>query len=121
MIAEWSKKLRRELRDLQGIAWERELAIAIRAVQGDFDAWEQGVISVFDLSDRIHEFHNGKSRELFNFYSGSLNDVTILRAIVSGVIAESELSEELHAELDDDIADIRKQWNTYSKDYIVEG
>ena len=116
MAAEWSKKQRRELRELQGIAWERELVAALQVLRGDFDAWERGEISAFDLSDRIHEYHNGISRELFNRYSGSLNDFVILRAIASGVIAESELSDELHKSLRNDIAVVRKRWNSPSED-----
>lgn len=118
MAAEWSKKQRRELTNLQGIAWERELAAALQVLRGDFAAWERGEISAFDLSDRIHEYHNGKSRELFNRYSDSLNDFVILRAIASGVIAESELSNELHEYLSDDIVEVRKRWNSSSEDEV---
>ena len=116
MAVEWSKKQRRELRELQGIAWERELATALEVLRGDFDAWARGEISAFDLSDRIHEFHDGKSRELFNRYSDSSNEFAILRAIASGIIAESELSDELHKSLGDDIAEVRKRWNSPSED-----
>jgi hypothetical protein len=35
----WSKKQRRELRELHGVAWERELATALRVLRGEFDAW----------------------------------------------------------------------------------
>lgn len=118
MAAEWSKKQRRELTNLQGIAWERELAAALQVLRGDFDAWERSEISAFDLSDRIHEYHNGKSRELFNRYSGSSNHFVILRAIASGVIAESELSNELHEYLSDDIVEVRKRWNSSSEDEV---
>lgn len=107
MAADWSTKQRPELRELQGIAWERELSAALQRLGVDFDAWERGEISAFDLSDRIHQYHNGQSRELFNRYSDSLNELVILRAIASGVIAESELSKEFHKYLSNDIAELR--------------
>lgn len=107
----WSKKQRRELRELQGFAWERELAVALQALRNDFDAWEKNEITPFDLSDRIHKFHNGRSRELFVAYSGSLNVDWILRAIAVGVIDETELSEDLHKVLEDDIASFRARWS----------
>jgi hypothetical protein len=53
---------------------------------------------------------------LFNRYSGSFHDLVILRAIASGVIAESELSDELHNYLSTDIAEVRKRWNSPTKD-----
>ena len=106
----WSKKQRRELQELQGLAWERELQEALRSLREDFDAWEKKEISAFELSDRIHKFHNGRSRELFNRYSGSLDVLWIAHAVARGVIDDSELSENLRAELNEDIAVFRERW-----------
>ena len=110
MVDRWSKRQRRELRELQGLAWERELEEALRSLRGDFEAWEKGEIPAFELSDRIHKFHNGRSRELFNMYSGSLQDLWIAYAVARGVLDESELSEDLRAELSDDIGLMRERW-----------
>ena len=105
----WSKKQRRELRELQGLAWQRELEEALRPLREDFDAWEKGEISAFELSDRIHKFHDGRSRELFNLYSGSLEVLWIANAVARGVIDESELSDDLRAELNEDIVVFRER------------
>jgi len=106
----WSKKQRRELRELQGLAWERELEVALRSLRKDFEHWEGGKITVFELSERIHKLHNGQSRELFNMYSGSLDDWWIGHTIAKGVIDESELSDDLHDVLKDEIARCRERW-----------
>jgi hypothetical protein len=106
----WSKKQRRELRELQGLAWERELEEALRSLRSDFEQWEGGEISAFELSDRLHRFHNGRSRELFDTYSGSLNNWWIGHTIVRGVIDETELSDDLRDVLKDDIARCRERW-----------
>ena len=100
----WTKKQRRELRELQGLAWERELEGALRELRGDFESWEKGEVSAFELSDRIHKFHNGRSRELYNMYSGSLDYFLIGHVIVRGVIDENELSDDLREAAKDDIA-----------------
>lgn len=105
----WSKKQRRELRELQGLAWERELEEALRQLREDFDSWRKGKISAFELSDRIHKFHNGRSRELFTLYTGRLEVWLIAHAIARGVIDESELSEDLRTELNEDIAVSRER------------
>jgi len=107
----WSRKQTRELRELQGLAWERELEAALRTLRKDFDTWEQHEITPFELADRVHKFHNGRSRELFVAYSGSLNVDWILRAIAVDVIDETELSEDLHKVLEDDIASFRTRWS----------
>jgi len=106
----WSKKQRRELRELQGLAWERELEEAMQSLRKDFNHWEGGEIAVFELSDRIHKFHNGRSRELYNMYSGSLNNWWIGNTIARGVIDESELSDDLRDVLKDDIVRCRERW-----------
>lgn len=103
MAEGWSKKQRRELRNLQGLAWERELGNALGELREDFRVWENGEISPFELNDRIHRFHNGRSRELFNTYGGSLYSFWIAHVIARGVIKESEVSEDLLAELRADI------------------
>jgi hypothetical protein len=93
----WTKKQRRELRELQGIAWERELSAVLEDLEGDFCSWRKGHISPFELNDRIHRFHNGRSRELFNVYSGSLDTFWLEAVIARGIIEESEVSEDLLA------------------------
>lgn len=109
MAGRWSKKQRKELRELQGLAWERELSEALRSLRQEFDAWEQGEISAFELSDRIHKFHNGRSRELFHTYAGSPEAIIIESAVARGVLDESELSEDLHAGLSEGIAYFRRR------------
>lgn len=111
----WTKKQRRELRELQGLAWERELGGALQDLRRDFESWERGEISAFELSDRMHKFHNGRSRELYNLYSSSLDHFFIDHAIVRGVIDESELSDELREEVKDDIARSRERFQAMSQ------
>ena len=105
----WSKKQRRELRELQGLAWQRELEEALRPLHEDFDAWKKGEVSVFDLADQIHKFHDGRSRELFKLYSGSVEALWIAHAVARGVIDDSELSDDLRAELNEDIEVFRER------------
>jgi hypothetical protein len=97
MPGRWTKKQRRELRDLQGLAWERELSGALEELLRDFQSWKKGEITPFELNDRIHRFHNGRSRELFNAYTGSLDTFCLDFVVARGVIEESEVSEDLLA------------------------
>jgi hypothetical protein len=99
----WTKKQRRVLRDLQGLALERELSSALGELREDFQSWEDGEISPFELNDRIHRFHNGRSRELFNTFGGGPYSFWIANVIARGIIKESEVSEDILAELRADI------------------
>lgn len=109
MSDRWTKKQRRELRNLQGLAWDRELSGALEELLRDFQSWEKGKISPFELNDRIHRFHNGRSRELFNAYAGSLDSFWLEIVVARGVIEESEVSEDLLAVIRPNIDAYRKR------------
>ncbi len=91
----YSKKQRKEMRELQGLAWQRELEEELGSLENLFSSWREGRIDAFELSDQIHKFHNGASRDLYTRYSGNHYDITVPGAIANGKIDESEVSKEL--------------------------
>lgn len=67
-----SKLTRREmalLRRLGEEAWQAELSAELERLMEAFGRWSDKGMSAFDLSDRIHEFHKGASRELYSRYT----------------------------------------------------
>jgi len=95
-MKEYTKSIRKELAALNGLAHERYLDQALRELQKQFSSWESKEINAFDLNEAIHQFHNGQSRELYNYFGGgrSMNNHRVARAIVEGLIEETEVSEE---------------------------
>ena len=87
-----SEKPGKTLRKLAGLAYERELTQELEAVARQFDRWREGGISCWDLSDLIHEFHDGVSRELFKHYNYAAPEVTVARAVSADILAEDEVS-----------------------------
>ena len=63
-----SKKQRRRLRQLAAKCHERELDNAMTELYEEFQKWGGDRISVFELNDKVHEFHDGVSRELYKRY-----------------------------------------------------
>jgi len=90
-----TKKQRKEMRELQGLAWRRELEEELGKLESHFSSWREGLIDVFELSDQIHRFHNGGSRDLYTYYTGSDLMFTVPGALAKGIIDESEVSKEL--------------------------
>jgi hypothetical protein len=88
----FTKSERRELRELAGLAYERELAKALEALEESFRQWRDGKISAFELSDMIHKFHNGVARDLWSFYEMGNTELNVKHAIVRGVILKNEIS-----------------------------
>lgn len=92
-----SKNLKKKLRQMAGIAYERELTTASEALLQEFQRWRNKEIDVFELNDRIHEFQHGISRELCNRYSG--NEMIIAWCVASalhrGILSREEVGEDV--------------------------
>lgn len=90
MRPDLTKSQRRHLRELAGIAYERELSRELTALEREFARWRGGTIDAHGLGDRIHQFHQGPNRRLFMIYTGSAIHVAVAAAIAKGIISEAE-------------------------------
>jgi len=96
-----TKKQKAELRRLAGLAHERELSVAIGELEAEFGRWRRGDISVFELNERIHKYHHGISRDLYNLYDPRDAEIVVAAAIARGTIREDELEPALLQNLSD--------------------
>lgn len=92
MNSRFTRNESKELRMLVGLAYERELAKALEALEEDFRQWRMKKISVFELSDRIHKFHNGVARNLWSFYEAGHTEIIVRHAIAESIILKTEVS-----------------------------
>lgn len=88
----FTKSERKELRKLAGSAYERELAKALETLEESFRQWRKKKISAFELSDRVHKFHNGVARNLWSFYEAGHTEIIVRHAIAKGIILKTEVS-----------------------------
>lgn len=86
-----TKAERKQLRKLSGVAYDRELSSELEALEGRFAEWRDGGIGPHELSDAIHEFHQGPSRKLFVFYAQVDPRIVVARAIAYGILKEGEV------------------------------
>ncbi len=91
MPRDFSKKQKAELRRLNDLAWERELSSALTALRREFERFESGELNPFDLSDKIHEFHDHTARDLYKRYVDT-NPFAVPSAISRGIIERSEVT-----------------------------
>lgn len=83
------------MRSLAQEAWESELRDALTELFEDFGKWADDGMSAFDLSDKIHEFHNDISRELYGRYTTLGPEILVSRAIALGIVGEDALDQPL--------------------------
>jgi len=94
MASDPSKAQGRRVRELLSIAYERELSNELADLEVSFSDWRRGEINAFDVSQAIHDFHQGVSRELYSRYQAD-PDLVVARAIQKGVISKDEAGADL--------------------------
>ena len=99
------KRLKRMLRECAGKAEEAELHAALTDLDQSFNAWQSGEINSFELSDRVHTFHDTTAREIWKTYNmGGPLDMPVAWAIHQDVLAADEIQPELLTALGDALA-----------------
>ena len=86
------KRFKRELSQLAGVAYERELVRELHGLREQFDRWQRGKLTPFELSDAIHRFHDGPARDLYVHYMRGHVKPLVAYAIAAGVIERRETS-----------------------------
>src|SRR2546428_14059724 len=66
------KAIKRALRELAGRAHETLLRRALTDLRREFDAWERSEIDAFELTERVHKFHQGPAQEIYLRFSGGI-------------------------------------------------
>ena len=102
------------MRDLVGLAHERELGAALSDLESKFKAWRAGQINCFELNYEIHKHHNGISRDLWSKY-GVHPEMLLPMLVANGVIKASEVPEELMEAIRDAV-DLMEGWNGQEED-----
>jgi hypothetical protein len=89
-----TKAQNKHLRALSATAHERELSQALGELSAKFQEWQKGDLSPWDLNQEIHEFHDGKQRELYKFYVMQHNPLfCVASALTNGIIDIDEVPE----------------------------
>lgn len=91
---ELTKKQKKHIREMAGMAYERELAVALDKLLASFQKWKKGEINAFDADEKIHEYHNGAARELYKLYVTGDPDMAVLIALKNGILQIEDLNED---------------------------
>ena len=91
----FTKSERKALGRLAGEAYDAELGYHLDLLFREFEKWKADEISPFDLSDLIHEFHDGESRRLWSLYNHQKPDFLVPRAVGFNFLKEEDLPEKL--------------------------
>ena len=99
-MTEYSKHVKRLLRELAAEAYEKELSRELAKLDKSFEEWREGKINSGELIHRIYQYEVGPSRELYKKYNDGQNDFNVAYAIVTGMLDREEVPEELIEAID---------------------
>jgi hypothetical protein len=97
---DYPKEIKKLIRKHSEMAYEEELRQALTPLSESFEAWRNRSINSFELSDKIHEFHDGISRELFKMHTGPMKIVGLAKAIANNIIDRKDIPQKLLRELE---------------------
>jgi len=94
-MADAPKRIKRLLREYAAAAHEEELRRALLPVSEGFKRWERGELGSGELSEIIHQFHQGPARELWVRYNTPHLEMAVAFAITTGLLARDTIPGEL--------------------------
>lgn len=94
---DFTKRQRQQVRHLAEIAYQRALSAALSALENEFVRWRAAEIDPFELSNRIHRFHEDVQSELYKAYV--LGDAfwSVVRGFDGGYLTEAEIPPDILA------------------------
>lgn len=93
------KAIRRKTREFADQAYEEELRRALAPLAEAFERWKVRSASSVEISDLIHQFHEGPSRQLWGTYTALKPDALVARAVALGVLTRQSLPPDVAASL----------------------
>ena len=104
-----TRAAKQRMRDLAVKAYERELRFHLAELVPWFEEWQAKRISSTELSDRIHEYHQGPARAVFSNYRQLLSpERKVAWAVANGTLDESEIDAEVLEQLRSSIDAMRQ-------------
>jgi hypothetical protein len=113
------RQKRKSLTKLAGMAHDRELDLYLSELEERFREWRQGAIGSTELTDSIHDFHDGAARAVYSTYTQMKHDEAVARAIGVGLLGEDEVPTEIRQGLATLISHFRQTYRIDDRDPLA--
>ena len=98
-MSDLSKKQKKHLRELTNLAYERDLSRCLEVLESSFKDWKNNEITVWDLNQVIHEYHNEIARDLYKSYTMNDPVFSVAFGLKQGVISLQDIEENCRDEI----------------------
>jgi hypothetical protein len=100
-MREYPKRVKKQLKELAAKAYEAELCRELATLALRFDEWEAGETDPWELTDQIHQFHNGAARDLCKRYHSLHADTMVASAVAGGTLKRVDIPDEVWPHIED--------------------
>ncbi len=112
-MGEYDKRIKRALRELLGLAHERELSVELQKLADKFDAWRRSELDAFELDRAIHLHHNGAAKEVWKRYNppSHMIDLVVAHAVARRIIEKHEVPDHVLEAMAETIEQYERDWS----------
>jgi cobalamin biosynthesis Co2+ chelatase CbiK len=94
-----SRKGSKQVKKLALLAYERDLSRCIEKLQDQMAEWKNDKISVWDVEQSIHEFHDKIARSLYRSYALTDPITAVAFGVAQAVITLDDVPEDVRQQI----------------------
>jgi hypothetical protein len=95
------RKIDKQMKELAQLAYERDLSRCIDVLHAQMSEWKDGRMSVWDIDQSIHEFHNKIARGLYRSYAMTDTFLAVAFGVAQDVLSIEDIPESEKAKIQD--------------------
>jgi hypothetical protein len=103
-----SRRVAKRMKELARLAYERDLSRCIDVLHAQMNVWKDGKMTVWDVEQSIHEFHNKIARSLYRSYAMTDDFLAVAFGVAQGVLSLDDIPESEKAKIQDVAAGINR-------------
>lgn len=96
-----SRKIDKRMKELAQLAYERDLSRCIDVLHAQMNEWKDGKMTVWDIEQSIHEYHNKIARSLYRSYAMTDTLLAVACGVAQGVLSLDDIPESEKAKIRD--------------------
>src|SRR5512146_2682255 len=107
-----SRKSDKRMKELARLAYERDLSRGIDVLHAHMNEWKDGKLTVWDIEQSIHEYHDKISRSLYRSYAMTDPFWAVAFGVAQGVLSLNDIPESEKAQVQEVAESIHRGVNS---------
>lgn len=96
-----ARKIDKRMKELAQLAYERDISRCIDVLHAQMNEWKDGKMTVWDIEQSIHEFHNKIARSLYRSYAMTDTYLAVAFGVAQEVLSLDDIPDSEKAKIQD--------------------